>query len=50
MTTIEETDHRNGKVASIIRMTVAPDGKSIKVDFTDKLRNTTTTYTMDKQP
>jgi len=48
--TIEETDHRNGKVASIVRMTVASDGKSIKVDFTDKLRNTTTTYTMEKQP
>lgn len=48
--TIEETDHRDGKVAGISRMTVAPDGKSIKVVFTDKLRNTTTTYTMEKRP
>jgi hypothetical protein len=47
--TIEETDQRNGKVASVMRMTVSADGKTIKVVLNDKLRNTTTTWTMEKQ-
>ena len=46
---IEETDHRNGKVVSVMRLTVSPDGKTIRVTFNDKLRNTTTTWTMEKQ-
>jgi len=47
--TIEETDQRNGKVQSVSRMTVSPDGKSIKVEVNDKLRGTTTSFTMAKQ-
>ena len=47
--TIEETDKRNGKIVSISRMTVSQDGKSIKVEYTDKERGTKTTYTMEKQ-
>jgi len=47
--TIEETDQRNGKIVGVNRMTVAPDGKSIHVEFTDKEHGTTTTYTMEKQ-
>jgi len=30
-------------------MTVSPDGKWITVEFTNKLRGTTTTYKMEKQ-
>ena len=47
--TIEETDKRDGKIVSVIHMTVSKDGQSIHVDYTDKLRGTTTTYTMEKQ-
>jgi hypothetical protein len=47
--TIEETDQRDGKVVGISRMTVAPDGKSIRVEFQDKEQGTMTTYTMEKQ-
>ena len=47
--TIEETDKREGKVVGVSRMTVSKDGKSIQVQFTDKQRGTTTTFTMEKQ-
>ena len=47
--TIEETDKRDGKVVGVSRMTVSKDGKSIQVDYTDKERETTTTFTMEKQ-
>jgi hypothetical protein len=47
--TIEETDQRNGKTVSVSRMTVAPDRKSIRIEFNDKERGTTTTFTMEKQ-
>ena len=47
--TIEETDKREGKVVGISRMTVSTDGKSIHVDYTDKLRGTKTMYDMEKQ-
>jgi hypothetical protein len=47
--TIEETDKRDGKVAGVARMTVSKDGKSIQVEYTDKLHGTTTSYTMEKQ-
>ena len=47
--TIEETDQVDGKITGVSRMTVAPDGKSINVEFTDKLQGTTTKYTMEKQ-
>ncbi len=47
--TIEETDKRDGKVVGISRMTVSKDGKSIAVVYTDKLHDTKTTFTMQKQ-
>ena len=47
--TIEETDKHDGKVDSIERMTVSPDGKSINVVINDKRRGTTTSFTMEKQ-
>ncbi len=47
--TIEETDKREGKVVGINRMTVSKDGKSIEVVYTDKLHDTKTTFTMEKQ-
>lgn len=46
--TIEETDKRDGKLVTIARMTVAKDGKSMKVESTDKQRGTTMTYTAEK--
>ena len=47
--TIEETDKRNGKVITVARMTVGPDGKTMKINVEDKLRNTTADWTADKQ-
>jgi len=47
---VEVTAKRNGKVVSISHLSVAPDGKSIHVVFEDKERNTTTTFSMQKQP
>jgi len=47
--TLEETYQVDGKVTGVSRMTVGPDGKSINVEFTDKLQGTTTKYTMEKQ-
>ncbi len=47
--TIEEIDKRDGKVVGINRMTVSKDGKSIHVDYTDKLHGTTTSFEMEKQ-
>lgn len=48
--TVEVTSKRNGKVVGILHMSVAPDGKSIHVNFENKEDNTTTTYEMEKQP
>ena len=47
--TIEETDKRNGKVISIARMTVQPDGKTMSVAVEDKLSGKAYKYTADKQ-
>ena len=47
--TIEETDKRNGKVISVTRMTVAPDGKSLKMETQDKVHNATVSSTAEKQ-
>jgi hypothetical protein len=47
--TIEETDKRNGKVITVSRMTVAPDGKSMDITVDDKLHNATVTWKADKQ-
>ena len=46
--TIEETDLRNGKVINVARMTVGPDGKTMKITVEDKLRNATISWTADK--
>jgi hypothetical protein len=47
--TLEETDKRDGKVISISKMIVAPDGKSAKATFEDKLRNDTSTFALIKR-
>jgi hypothetical protein len=47
--TIEETSKQDGRVVGVKRMTVSKDGKSMKVETTDKKRGTTTTYTAEKQ-
>ena len=46
---IEETDGRGGKIVGVSRMTVSTHGNSISVEYTDKERGTTTTYTMERQ-
>lgn len=46
---IEETDKRDGKVDSVTRMTVSPDGKSIHVVIDDKRHGVTESFTMEKQ-
>jgi hypothetical protein len=48
--TIEVTDKLDGKVAVVTLMTVARDGKSMRVESVDKLRGSTMTYTAEKQP
>ncbi len=47
--TIDETDKRNGKVISIIRMTVSADGKSMTFAIEDKLHDTTAKFVAQKQ-
>jgi hypothetical protein len=47
--TIEETDKRDGKVISISTMTVAPDGKTMKLVVEDKLHDSTENMTAEKQ-
>jgi hypothetical protein len=47
--TIEETDKRNGKVISVTRMTLAPDGKSLSATANMKLTNRQWNWTADKQ-
>lgn len=48
--TVEEIDHRRGKVVDEIRLAAAKDGKTVEV--TDKYvpGDQTTTYTLEKQP
>ena len=46
---IEETDKRSGKVISVAKMTVAPDGKTMTIAVDDKLNGTTATYIAEKQ-
>jgi hypothetical protein len=48
--TIEETDHRDGKIVDEFRMTVAEDGRTIAVRDEDLTHDQTTTYTLQKQP
>ena len=47
--TIEETDKQNGKIIAVSRMTVSKDGKTIHVEYNDKLHGTVTTFIMEKQ-
>ncbi len=47
--TIEETDKRDGKVISVAKLAISPDGKTMKVDVEDKLHGTTATYVATKQ-
>jgi hypothetical protein len=47
--TIEETDKRDGKIVGVYRITVSPDGKTIKAEYTDKQRGTTMAFTMEKK-
>jgi len=48
--TVEETDHRDGKIVDEFRMTVAADGRTISVRDKDLTHEQTTTYTLQKQP
>jgi len=47
--TIEEIDKRDGKVVSVAKMTVSDDGKTMHIDFQDKLHGTSSTITATKQ-
>lgn len=47
--TIEETDKRDGKVISVARMTISPDGHTMKLEGEDKLHSTTFTFEAAKQ-
>jgi hypothetical protein len=48
--TIEETDKREGKVISVAEITVAPDGKTMTIAISDKLRGTESSFVAEKQP
>ena len=48
--TIEITSKRHGKVVGILRLSVVPDGRSIRVVFENKESDATSTYEMQKQP
>ena len=45
-----ETDKRDGKVVSVARMTIQPDGKTMHVAIDDKLRGNTMSFVAMKQP
>ena len=47
--TVEETDHRDGRVTDEIRMAAARDGHTIEITDKDPQRGQTTTVTLDKQ-
>ena len=47
--TVEETDHRQGKVVDEIRLTLAKDGNTIAVIDKDIAHGQTQTYTLEKQ-
>src|SRR5437660_6469231 len=47
--TIEETDKRDGSVISVVRITVAPDGKTMTLAVNDKLHGTTSQFEAQKQ-
>jgi hypothetical protein len=47
--TVDETNHRQGRVTNEIRLAAAGDGKTIEVTDNDVVRHQITTYTLDKQ-
>jgi len=47
--TVEEIDHRQGKVADEIRLATSADGKSLTITDKDVLHDQTSTVTFDKQ-
>jgi hypothetical protein len=47
--TIEETDKREGKVVSVARLMVSPDGKTMNLEGEDKLHGTTFKFEGKKQ-
>jgi hypothetical protein len=48
-TTVEETDHRQGKVVDEVRLALAKDGNTIAVVDKDVALGQTVTYTLEKQ-
>lgn len=48
--TFEETDKRDGKIESVFRMSVAPDGKAAQYIVEDRRHGTTSRGTMHKKP
>jgi hypothetical protein len=46
---IEETDKRDGKVISVARISVGPDGKTVTIAVSDKLHGTTSQFVAEKQ-
>jgi hypothetical protein len=48
--TIEETDKKDGKVLSVSRMSLSPDGKKLMVVSDDKIHGTTNKFELDRQP
>jgi hypothetical protein len=48
--TLEETDKQDGKIVTVARMTVSKDGKSMRVESSDKQRGGTMIYTAEKRP
>jgi hypothetical protein len=48
--TVEQINKRAGKLVSVLRLTVAPDGETIHVTYENKEANTTTSSEMRKQP
>ena len=48
--TVELTSKRNGKIVSIKKMSVAPDGKSIHVIFKNGDGEPMTTFDLKRQP
>ncbi len=48
--TLEETDKQDGKMVTVARMTVSKDGKSMRVESSDKQRGSTMNYTAERRP
>jgi hypothetical protein len=47
--TVEQTNKRDGKVVGVLRLTVAPDGKTIHATYENKENDATTRSEMRKQ-